>query len=95
MGVVSRMLPRPAVALVPGLPYGEAADLVEALPALLVAARLTDGVSMRQAADEMGTHISNLSRFETGKGQASIPLLVTVLRWLAARDEAAEGEPRG
>lgn len=61
--------------------YGELVDVIDLLPRLLREIRRLRGLSLRDAADEIGVAFNSLSRFERGQ-DILLSNAVSVLRWL-------------
>lgn len=62
--------------------YGELATIVESLPMLVREHRRRKGLSLREAAKEIGCSFSTLTRFEHGETGWNARLLADLLRWL-------------
>jgi len=61
--------------------YAELADVLDSLPMLCREKRRSDGLSLRQAAREMGLSFSVVKRFEDGTG-VHLDSARAVLQWL-------------
>ena len=76
--------------------YLELADIIDALPMLLVQERRARNMTMKAAADEIGLSHATLSRIETGGGFHA-DSAAAVLRWLGSppRQAATQAELAG
>lgn len=61
--------------------YAELAQIVDVLPLLTKEARRGRGLSLRDAAAEIGTGFNTLTRFEHG-ANVNLSNAVKILRWL-------------
>lgn len=62
--------------------YEELARVVESLPMLVREKRRRDGLSLRDAADQVGCSFSTITRFEKAEDGWNGRLLPDLLRWL-------------
>lgn len=58
-------------------------DTVELLPSLVRSERRRRGLTIREAADEMGYSYADLCRFELGGKQPALPSILKMLKWLS------------
>jgi len=63
--------------------YGELVEVLDLLPVLIREARRRRGLTMRDAAAEIGVSISGVSRWEARVGEPDLASTIKVLRWLA------------
>lgn len=63
-------------------PYGELAEVLDALPLLVREKRRREGLSLRAAARAIDVDFNTLSRFERG-ADVMLSNAVTILRWVA------------
>lgn len=61
--------------------YSELADVLQLLPVLVREKRRLRGLSLRQAAKEIGVSFNTVTRFERGE-DAVMSTVVAVFRWL-------------
>lgn len=59
-----------------------ALSVLDQVPALLRTEREARGLSLRDAADQVGVPHTTLSRIEAGAGDHALSNVVAVLRWL-------------
>ena len=65
-------------------PYADASDLIGRLPNLCQAARTVRGLTVTQAAGQIGISATTLTGFEAGTSNYTKSTLLAVLGWLAA-----------
>jgi predicted DNA-binding protein (UPF0251 family) len=64
-----------------------AADVIDALPTVLLAELGRRGISQRKAAEQMGVDRQSVARWLRGETRPSAADLVVVFRWLAGGPE--------
>lgn len=62
--------------------YSEIADVLDALPVIIREARRARGLSLRDAADQIGCSYASLHRFENNIRHVSRSAIPPILRWL-------------
>jgi transcriptional regulator with XRE-family HTH domain len=62
--------------------YPELIQVLEALPILAREKRRAEGLSLRQAATQVGVSFSSMHRLENSKGDIRFDTILRVLRWL-------------
>jgi hypothetical protein len=73
--------------------YTNAADLLEALPELVLAEQVVRAVGLRQISAETGISLGQLSEFTRRRKGIGIKSAAALLRWLAL-SPTPEGEKR-
>ncbi len=62
-------------------------DTLEFLPAVMREERLRRGLSLRDAAKQIGYSFADLHRFENGKKDVRVSTAMAMLRWVDGPDE--------